>query len=255
MARLLAPLSETPTGKAFTYFAMFCSMPIYVMLWKGQLHVFIILSVTLVLAGLARLEQDPGRSDRYLRWIQLRAVGVAAAEAHCGDDASRALRAAGDTPEATAALAVYAALSLLFLLVPRLNLGGYNGVHWLHVLNMSFRPTPIFNAVFPHEQDLTHHPEVYSLVMYLYRMGAGPAITLVSKLPIAAVALMSLAPCVLPGRADRIRAAIVAVLVCILAQNLCYYQTWEYHYTTLLPLLPAMLWLWRQEGRESFAGC
>jgi tetratricopeptide (TPR) repeat protein len=53
---------------------------------------------------------------------------------------------------------------------------------------------------------------------------------------------------VLPKRTQRIRAAIVAVSLCVLAHNLCYHQAWEYHYTLLFPLLPTMLWLWRREA-------
>ncbi len=70
----------------------------------------------------------------------------------------------------------------------------------------------------------------------------------VAKLPVAAVALMSLAPLILPERGQRIRAAIVTVSLCILSHNLSYFQGWEYQYTTFLPLLPAMLWLRRRES-------
>ena len=45
-------------------------MPIYPMLWAGQLHVVLVLAVTLILVGLMRLERDDRKSTRYLRWIQ-----------------------------------------------------------------------------------------------------------------------------------------------------------------------------------------
>ncbi len=69
--RLLASAFDDPVCKAFSYFALFCCLPVYMMLWNGQMHVFIVLAMTLVLAGLMRLEQEPQRADRYLRWIQL----------------------------------------------------------------------------------------------------------------------------------------------------------------------------------------
>ena len=49
---------------------------------------------------------------------------------------------------------------------------------------------------------------------------------------------MSLSPLVLDEREQRLRAALVTVLLCILSHFLCYYPVQEYHYTTLLPTLP-----------------
>ena len=47
-----------PGWKAFAYFAMFCSIPVYYMLWAGQIHVLVVLAVALILAGLMRLDRD-----------------------------------------------------------------------------------------------------------------------------------------------------------------------------------------------------
>ena len=41
---------------------------------------------------------------------------------------------------------------------------------------------------------------------------------------------------------------LVTLLLCILSHFLCYYPVQEYHYTTLLPTLPLMLWLWQRES-------
>ena len=46
-------------------------------------------------------------------------------------------------------VATYAAISVLFLLTPALNSGGYNGIHWLNMLNASSSPYPMFSLVFP----------------------------------------------------------------------------------------------------------
>ena len=70
-ARLLASIFQSPTDKAFCYFVTFCGLPVYVLLWNAQMHVFVILAVVLILAGLIRWEQEPSSADRYLRWIQL----------------------------------------------------------------------------------------------------------------------------------------------------------------------------------------
>ena len=43
--RLLASALDGPAWKAFAYFAMFCSLPVYLMLWTGQPHVLLVVSV------------------------------------------------------------------------------------------------------------------------------------------------------------------------------------------------------------------
>ena len=95
--------------------------------------------------------------------------------------------------------------------------------------------------------------------MLLNAAGAGRLVWLLAKLPTAAAALLSLAPLILPERGRRIRAAVVAVSLCVLSYNLTYFQGFEYHYAALLPLLPAMLWLWQRESapwlRPALMGC
>ena len=156
-------------------------------------------------------------------------------------------------------LAVYAALSLVFLLVPRLNPGGYNGIHWLYIFKAPLQAKVAMTLVNPATIDLTDCRAIYSLPMLLGAGGAGRIGLLLAKLPLAAAILTSLAPLMLPQSAQRIRAAVVAVALCILAYNLSYFQGWEYHYTTLLPLLPAMLWLRQRESvpwlRRLLMGC
>jgi tetratricopeptide (TPR) repeat protein len=51
----------------------------------------------------------------------------------------------------------------------------------------------------------------------------------------------------LDEREQRLRAALVTVSLCILSHFLCYYPVQEYHYTTLLAVLPVLLWLWQRE--------
>ncbi len=71
---------------------------------------------------------------------------------------------------------------------------------------------------------------------------------LLFRIPLVAVLLMSLSPLVLEEREQRLRAVLVTVSLCILSHFLCYYAVQEYHYTTLLPVLPVLLWLWQRES-------
>ncbi len=58
-AWLLASAFQTPAYRGFAYFAMFCSLPTYLMLWNAQAHIFLVLAVALILSGLMRLADEP----------------------------------------------------------------------------------------------------------------------------------------------------------------------------------------------------
>ena len=148
-ARRLAKAFDDPASRAFSYFALFCSPAVYAMLWEGQMHVFVVLAVALVLAGLMRLEQEPQRADRYLRWIQLGLLISLLSKPLV----ATMLPVLFILPETRRKLllpvAVYAGLSLLFLLFPRLNPGGYNGIHWLYIPNAAFKAKVVMTLLNP----------------------------------------------------------------------------------------------------------
>ena len=246
--RLLASVFPDPTGKAFSYFAMFFGLPVYALLWNGQIHVLVNLAVVLILAGLMRCEQDPSSADRYLRWLQLGLLISLLSKPLV----LLMLPVFFAVPEIRRKLllpiGVYAAVSLLFLLLPRLNPGGYNGIHWLYMLSGSLSVRPPDSFLFPAPLDYTQNPWIYSFPMLLYRTCGGATILPAAKLPLAAIAVMSAAPFFLPERSQRLRAATVTVALCILSYVLSYCIVFEFNYTTLLPVLPVMLWLRRQES-------
>ena len=171
--------------RAFTLFALFCSLPTYLMLWIGQMHVLLVLAVALMLAGLVGLERDEQGSTRSLRMLQIgllislltKPVALLALPVLF---ATRETRRALILPVAT-----YAAVSVLFLLTPALNSGGYNGIHWLNMLNASSSPNPMYSLVFPRELDLVNNAEVYCLPVYLQRLTGAPVPWVLLKLPCA----------------------------------------------------------------------
>ena len=226
---------------------MFCAVPVYVVLWQGQIHALVVLAVALVLAGLMGLEREPERAERHLRWIQLGLLISLLSKPLV----ALMLPVLFVLPETRRKLllpvAVYAVVSLLFLWVPRLNPGGYNGMHWLYIPVAVFKGRLSLGVLRPCACDLSQNCWVLSLPMLLNAAGAHEMVLLAAKLPTVAVGLMSLAPLFLPERGQRIRAAMVVASLSVLSYNLTYFQGWEYHYAALLPLLPAMLWLRRQE--------
>ncbi len=69
------------------------------------------------------------------------------------------------------------------------------------------------------------------------------------KLPVLAILAMSALPLFLASRRRRIHVLIATVMLCLLSHFLCYYMVWEYHYTTLMPMLPVLWWMSQREER------
>ena len=58
---------------------------------------------------------------------------------------------------------------------------------------------------------------------------------------------MSVTPFFLSERSQQIRAATVTATLCVLSFFFSYCIVFEYNYAMLMPVLPVLLWLWRQE--------
>ena len=235
--------------RAFTLFALFCSPPIYAMLWLGQTQVLLILAVALMLAGLIGLERDQQSSARSLRMLQI-GVLISLLSKPVAFLAVPVLFATRETRRALILpLVAYAAVSVLFLLTPALNRGGYNGFHWINMLNASSSATPMFSVVFPRMLPLVTVREIYCLPVYLTRLTGAPVPSLLLKLPLLAILAVSALPLFLASRRRRIHVLIATVMLGLLSHFLCYYMVSEYQYTTLLPMLPVLWWLSRREAR------
>ena len=246
-AWLLASVLEGPAWKAFAYFAMFCSIPVYYMLWAGQIHVLLVLAVALVLAGLMRLERGDPHPNRYLRWIQA-GILISLLSKPAVVFMLPVLLVTRETRKCVLPpVVIYAAISLLFLTVPVLNPGGYNGRHWINMVVVSLTPKPTFWLSFPATLDLTKLPELYALPMLFHRLLGHPLPSPIRGLPAAVILGLSAMPLVLSEKSARLRAAVMAVCLCVLMHYLAYYAVFEYQYATLLPLLPAHVWLWQRE--------
>ena len=253
-AWLLASAFQNPAERGFTYFAIFCSPPVYMMLWSGQSHVLLVVAMAMILGGLMRLEQEPREVERYGRWIQL-GLAISLLSKPIAVLMLPVLFVTAETRrKLLVSMAVYAVVSLLFLVVERLNPGGYNGIHWLNIFRVSSAPMAVQSVVEPVEFDLLKAPQFHSLPVLVDRIAGFPVPSFCFRLPLIAILVMSLSPLVLPERAQRLCAAIVTVLLCILSHYLCYYPVLAYHYTTLLPALPVLLWLWQRESGPRLRG-
>jgi len=238
---------EDPCGKVLPFFALFCSLPTYLMLWNAQMHVLTVLAAALILAGLMGLENAKKPADRYLLWI-LAGVLISLLSKPIALLMLPVLFVIRETrAKMLIAVAIYSAVSLLFLIVPQSNPGGFNGIHWVNLLSAASTPTPTYALLFPRLHDYTGSAEIFALPMFLYRALGGAAPSVVLMLPLLCILVMSLSPLLLSQPAQRARAAIVVVSLSVLSHYLCCYVVWEYHYATLTPLIPLLLWLWRRE--------
>ncbi len=139
-AWLLASAFQTPAYRGFAYFAMFCSLPTYLMLWNAQAHIFLVVAVALILSGLMRLADEPQLAERYGRWIQLGLLISLLSKPVVILMLPVLFLLPETRRKLLLPLAVYAAVSLLFLLVGGLNPGGYNGIHWLNIIGAGSAP-------------------------------------------------------------------------------------------------------------------
>jgi tetratricopeptide (TPR) repeat protein len=145
-------------------------------------------------------------------------------------------------------LTVYTLVSLMFLAVQSLNFGGYNGIHWLNIVSIGSSAKQGIIRVIPAETDILRHHGAYSLPVFVGRILGGSVPAILFQLPLVILLAMSLSPLVLEKPDQRLRAAVVTVSLCVISHFLCCYAVSEYHYATLLPVLPALLWLWQRES-------
>ena len=200
-ARKLARGFDDPLCRSFCYYASFCAVPVYVIFWQAQVHALVVLAVALVLAGLMGLEREPEKADRHLRWIQVGLL-ISLLSKPVVLVMLPVLFALPETRrKLLLPLAIYAAASLVFLLVPRLNPGGYNGMHWLYIPNAVFKGHLALSVLRPFVDDSSQSCWNLSLPMLLHAAGANEMVLRAARLPTLLVALMSLAPLILPDRA------------------------------------------------------
>ena len=166
-AWLLASAFQTPACRGFVYFALFCSLPTYLMLWNAQAHVLLVVAVALVLGGLMRLEQEPQSEKRYCRWIQLGLLVALLSKPVVVLMLPVLFLLPETRRKLLLPLAVYAVVSLLFLLVRGLNPGGYNGLHWLNIMNVASSPMQFANGLVPRVVDLRKYYWLYSLPIFV----------------------------------------------------------------------------------------
>ena len=150
---------------------------------------------------------------------------------------------------ACAALAVYIGVSLAFLFVPALNPSGDNWEHWSHIWQVSG-----MNHYLAAPSDVAFKVpgcvrEIFSLPSFLNDLFPFRIPTFAYHLPLAAVLAFAVLAAGSRDAARRLTLTLVAAILGIEAYYLSYTVVWEYHYTTLLPTIPVLWWLYQAEKR------
>ena len=247
--RLLASAFDTPVQRRFVYLVMFCSLPAYLMLWAGQVHVLLILADALILAGLMGMERAPLPQRWDCRRLQLGLLVSLLSKPSVLLMLPVLLLTPETRRKVLLPVAIYSAVSLAFLLVAGLNPGHYNALHWLNIVSASSSPAQVAWVASPCEHDMLQDAGLYSLPVLLDRTLGHHAIAIgLCKLPLVAVLIMSLTPLVVRDRRQRLRLTIVTAAMCILSHYLSYYPVQEYHYAAVPLVLPVLLWLRQREA-------
>jgi hypothetical protein len=234
---------------------LLASLPSYLMIWNAQPHVFPVVATVLVFAGLARSSEGLG-DDRINAWL---IAGGLLLSLLSKPVLVLILPALFTVPRLRrpllVALGAYAAVSLAFLAIPRLNpqrihwtvaslrefldpngKGGAasdNLYHWLYVIRTA-------GQRFPGDYEL------FSLPTFFDDAFGGPPPAWFRVFPALAVLLCF--PNLFERNARRRFAN--ALLLAALAMSchfVSYTQVWEYHYTLILALAPFLL-LVRDKG-------
>ncbi|NLO90598.1 MAG: hypothetical protein GX410_01215, partial [Elusimicrobia bacterium] len=257
-ARLIAARGRDRLERSLPYLVLFCSPPMYLLLWNGQMHIFTVLSFTLVMADLLDMAGAPrvdGKVRPKLFWgllVSLFSKPMILAAA----PALLAVRAARRT--LAAAVLAYALVSALFYFVPPLN---PQAVGFSRAAQALLKPDTIFSYKVNGSQvnvsyrddivkdNLMHwlnmrnlfgvsradNFEFFSLPGYVQHVAGGNVSMKLFKLPGLLLLALSLCIFFVKDEAAQARAAFMACVCAVCAFFLSYDSAYEYHYSTLMP--------------------
>ena len=270
-ARLIAASAQSGVERGLVYFILFCSPPMYLLLWNGQMHIFTVISFALVMVDLLELSEKPG-SGGAIRQKMLWGLLVSLLSKPmilAAVPALLAVKAARKT--LLLALVLYALVSGLFYFTPALN---PQKVSFQRAAQAVLRPNTIFSYKVNGQQvnvsyredivkdNLMHwlnmrnlfgvsradNFEFFSLPGYVQHV-TGDAVSMkLFKLPGLLLLALSLAIFLLKDGAAQARAALMACVFAVCAFFLSYDSAYEYHYATLMPSIPLLIMLYRRGG-------
>ncbi|MDX1946396.1 MAG: glycosyltransferase 87 family protein, partial [Pirellulaceae bacterium] len=182
---LLARLAKDRLTGRIMFASLFFGPAIYLMLFIGQMHIFTVLAMALIFAGIWQLQSEDGPACRRAEWLI--AAGLLAAFFSKPVVALflPTLLLVRETRRATlASLGVYLVVSLVFLYVPALNARGLNFIHWANILTISQSTKMMAHLGHIFELPMSENPEIFSLPTWVDHLVGGHVNPQVFRLPV-----------------------------------------------------------------------
>lgn len=220
----ISTLTSSLFLKQLCYFLILCTFPTYLMLWNAQMHVFTILSVSLIMVGLFKASRE-NRTDSKIQYKVLAGLLVSLFTKPIALLFFPVLLATKETRLTTIiATLLYGSVSLLFLFIPFLNPAGSNETHWSNIYHQS-------------SVIMSSNRELFSLSTFINHLLKQEIHPWVFKIPVILMALISSVNLFVSKKKERMLFALLIVILATSSYYLSYNTIWEYQYTTLLPAI------------------
>ena len=133
----------------------------------------------MIFGGLMRLAQEPQPRRVFFLWIQLGVLISLLSKPSVALMLPVLLIVPETRPKLLLPLAIYAVVSLAFLLLESLNPDGLNAIHWLNMAKASSSPIQMLRIATPFENNLLTDNGVYSLPVIVGRTLGEPGVGVV----------------------------------------------------------------------------
>jgi hypothetical protein len=269
-ARLVASLSREPLARRMCYAAFLLPLPVYLMIWNGQMHVLLVAAFSLILFDLARVSRDGGGPGK-IRPALLAGILLSLFSKPLVILALPAIFAVKTCRRTLLwSAGIYAAVSALFLFAPFLN---PQGIGFARLLDVVLHPENLFRfEVYRGVPLLTYRPEIaadnaihwlnmrfragvsqpdhfeiMSLSAFFENLTGVALPKLLLNIPLLVIAGFSAAAFFAKEEARRARIALFTAMMAGLFFFLSYETVYEYHYAAALPSLAVMIALYSGE--------
>lgn len=222
-------LNEIFNKEGKEYLLLSCSVGTYLMLWNAQVHIFVLLSVSLVLNGLHQLKIG---NSRLANWRIL--FGILASlfsKPVILLSIPYLLILPNIRKTLIKSLIIYILVSVIFLIDSPLNPEGDNWIHWKNILYQS--------------KTGDSNPGIFSISWFILALKNSeklpPGVHYLLKIPLL-IAMTPLLKLLLKRNFDLIKFSTLGFLLTTISFYMSYTVVWEYHYASLLPVLMYILW-------------
>ena len=245
--------------KHLSYFLILCTFPTYWMLFVGNLHAPLVLALTLILTSIFELtysesETDTASANKKLLFgllISFFSKPIVLLMLPL-------LLLTKETRKTTIkSLVIYSAVSLLFILLPKLNPEGVGFSKLLNVVfdfdfikeNMNIYKNQFalneymkdnsmhwFNLIAQSEYKLMHI-DVFSLPVFIETLVGKATPSGIYKIPIYVSLFLSILVAFIEDKKIRLESTLLLVMAISLSFFLSYNTVWEYQFTSVLPII------------------